>query len=346
LSSRILLMVGTKRGAFLLESDGTRACWSLRGPLASAGWSFGHLSYGPESGAIYAAGWNTWYGAAVWKSPDLGATWTLSSEGITYGDEGPSVKQIWTVTAAHGALYAGVDPAGLFRSDDGGANWCEPGALVRHPESRHWKGGKGGLAVHSIIAYPTDPRQLWIAISGGGVLHTADGGQTWAPRNGGVRSPYRTQKLVMAGDVLYQQNHEGVYRSDDGGLNWTDITAGLPSPFGFPVAADPRDPKTAFVMPHLNEQGVRFMPEGQTAVWRTRDGGATWSRLSEGLPRQPSYVKVLRQGLAVDGLSPAGVYFGTTGGHLYGSRDGGDTFVPICSHLPEIYSVGAAIVSD
>lgn len=353
MSPRVLLLVGTRRGAFMLESDADRSSWQLRGPLGNAGWSYHHLAYDHSTGALYAAGHNNWYGTAVWRSPDLGATWDLSSEGMRYGDDGPGMRQIWHLAPLGGRLLAGVDPAGLFRSDDGGANWVEHGAPLRsHPSFPEWRPGKGGLAVHSILPHPADPRQLWVAVSGGGVLHTADGGASWTPRNptpAGGHSPLRAQKLAMAPggpDRLYLQHHSGVFRSEDGGLAWADVSAGLPTPFGFTVAAHPHDPDTVYVIPIDNERGTRFMPGGQAAVWRSRSGGVRWERLSAGLPEQAIYVSVLRAGLAADCLSPAGIYFGTTGGQLYGSRDEGESWTTLAAHLPEIYSVTAVVITE
>lgn len=353
MSLRVLVLVGTKRGAFILQSDSHRREWSMRGPLANVGWSFCHLSYDPRNDFLYAAGSNAWFGSAVWRSPDLGATWDLSSEGITYGDDGPRVRQVWNVTPAHGAVYAGLDPAGLFRSADG-ARWAELPALRSDPSYAQWRGGSGGLCLHSIVPDPADPDQMWVATAGGGVMYTADGGRSWAPRNPTVRDEsgapqpgYRVQKLVMAPGnpaILYQQNHRGVFRTGDGGRTWTDITAGLPSPFGFCIAVHPHDPDTLWVIPLRNDGDGRYMPDRLMAVWRSSDRGESWVRLSAGLPGEQTFVKVLREGLATDSLDPAGVYFGTSGGHLFGSSDGGDTWTTLAAHLPAIQSVRAIVL--
>jgi photosystem II stability/assembly factor-like uncharacterized protein len=344
----VLLLVGTRRGLFLLHSDPDRTSWQLRGPLANSGWSFGHACYDPGSGMLYAAGQNAWFGPAVWRSPDLGETWSLSSEGLSYGEKGPSIRQIWQLVPAHGRLFAGVDPAGLFCSEDSGQTWFPVGRhLPDLAGAAAWQPGKGGLPLHSIVPDPGDPAKLWIGIAGGGVLYTADGGATWEARNPETAQGLRVQKLHRAPDgTLYQQNHGGVFRSEDGGATWAEITAGLPTRFGFALAVHPRDGNTLYTIPLINQQGSRHFPEGRLAVWRSRDRGAAWKRLTRGLPDSPAFVSVLRDGLATDSLDPAGVYFGTTGGHLFGSADQGETWVSLAAHLPEILSVTTAVLED
>jgi len=346
----VMVMVGTKRGVFLLTSDIDRKRWALRGPLGSAGWSYHHICWDPRTQSLYAAGNNAWYGPAVWASRDRGVSWTLSSEGITYGDPGPAIRQIWHLHAVGSSLLAGVDPAGLFKSDDDGQTWTELPGLRRHADYDTWTGGSGGLCLHTILSHPTDPNRLQVAIAGGGVLATDDGGQTWQARNpinAAGQSLLRPQKVAAgAGDpqLLYQQNHLGIFRSQDEGRSWLDITAGLPVVFGFPLAAHPTDPRTVFVMPHVNRNGTRHMPDRRMAVWRTRSGGKTWERLDHGLPTGDSYAKVLREGLSTDPLEPAGVYFGTSTGHLFASTDEGETWKAIATHLPEIYSVTSVLI--
>lgn len=352
---QVLVLVGTKRGAFILESDRARTDWDLRGPLGDGGWSFNDLTFDPVDGTIYAAGHNAWYGTAVWQSADRGVTWTLSSEGLTHGEALPRIRQVWSLVAAHGAVYAGVDPAGLFRSDDRGATWTPLGVrLLDQPTAVTWRPGKAGLCLHSIVPHPTDPSQLWVAIAGGGVLHTADGGATWTPRNPIVRRSaegdepgLRVQKLAMApGETgtLYQKNHLGVYRTSDGGRTWDDVTAGLPARFGFPLAVQTRDPGTLYVIPHVNDGTSRHVPDGRLAVWVSHDRGDHWQPRARGLPEQPVFVQVLRQGMATDSLDPVGVYFGTTSGHLFGSNDQGESWTMLAAHLPEIYAVATAVV--
>src|SRR3990172_3623548 len=252
--ARTTLLIGTPKGAFILDGDASRRDWQLRGPLCD-GWPIHDISVEPVGGAILAGGASPWYGPAVWRSDDAGATWAHSSEGLTYGDDGPKLTTIWNVTAAGGAIYAGVEPAGLFRSVDGGTTWSHVEGLTNHPTRPEWQPGNGGLILHSIVPHPTDGDRLWVGISAVGAFETCDGGASWETRNRGGRADFHpdvypefgqgVQKLVMAGDGgehLYQQNHCGVYRSADGGRQWEEITAGLPSQFGFPISAHPRPP--------------------------------------------------------------------------------------------------------
>ncbi len=352
----VMLLVGTRKGAFLVESGLERAVWSIRGPLCE-GWPVFDVSYDRSVGAILAGTGSPWFGPAVWRSTDLGATWTHSSAGLAYGDDGPRLTRVWNVTAAGGTVYAGVEPAGLFRSADGGQTWEHVAGLRAHPSTPDWQPGNGGLICHTIIADPTDPRHLWVGISAVGVFETRDSGATWATRNRGVRADFLpdphpefgqcVHKVAMAAGepaTLYQQNHCGVYRSDDGAATWTEITGQLPSDFGFPIAAHPRDPATAWVVPLNGADKGRFVPQGRPAVWRTRDRGRSWSRLARGLPEHDAYLAVLREAMAVDELEPAGVYIGTSTGQLFGSADEGDTWAPIAEHLPPIASVDAVVV--
>ncbi len=356
MSERTVLLVGTRKGAFVVEGDGRRAKWSVRGPLCE-GWPIHDMTIDPASGAVLAAGGSPWYGPAVWRSDDLGESWSHSSAGLTYGDDGPKIPTVWNVTAAHGALYAGVEPAGLFRSDDGAASWQHVAGLTAHPTRQEWQPGAGGLCLHSIVPHPSDPARMWVGISAVGAFETQDGGASWETRNRGVRADFAPEKypefgqcvhkLVMAadgGEHLYQQNHCGVYRSSDGGRQWEEITAGLPSQFGFPMATHPRDPRTAWTIPLNGDDRGRYMPDASAAVWRTSDGGDSWSRFGEGLPQRDAYVSVLREAMTVDSRDPVGVYFGTSAGELYGSRDEGATWQLIAGHLPSVWSVEAAVL--
>lgn len=354
--TRHVLLVGTSKGAFLFDGDASRKSWSLRGPLCE-GWPIHDLSVDPVSGAILAAGGSAWYGPAVFRSEDLGETWTHSSEGLTYGDDGPKIPTIWNVTAAHGSIWAGVEPAGLFRSDDDGATWSHVSGLRDHPSQPSWQPGAGGLICHTIIAHPTDAARMWVAISAVGTFATEDDGATWEARNRGVAAvggpdlyPETGQcvhKLVMAAgepDRFYQQNHSGVYRSADGGRNWEDISEGLPSEFGFVMAAHPRDTNTGWVIPLSHPEEGRLAPDGALAVWRTSDRGDSWDRHGDGLPQENAFVGVLREALAVDRLDPVGVFFGTSTGQLYGSADEGRTWNVVAANLPPIWSVETLVV--
>jgi photosystem II stability/assembly factor-like uncharacterized protein len=356
MAQRSSVLLGTPKGAFILDGDSDRASWTVRGPLCD-GWQIHDVSVEPGSGTLLAGGANPWYGPAVWRSDDLGETWTHSSEGLTYGDGGPKVKTVWNVTAAHGVVYAGVEPAGLFRSGDGGRTWQHIEGLTNHPTRPEWQPGAGGLCLHSIVPHRDDPARMWVAASAVGTFETRDSGATWETRNRGVRADFSpvkypefgqcVHKLVMAadgGEHRYQQNHCGVYRTSDGGAQWEEITAGLPSQFGFVMAAHPRDPLTTWTIPLTEPEHGRFMPDASAGVWRTRDGGESWIRSGEGLPQRDAYVGVLREALAVDRLDPVGVYFGTSTGQVYASADEGRTWSLIADHLPPIWSVDVAAV--
>src|SRR5438132_8562003 len=248
MSTRVLALIGTKKGGFILESDASRRDWAVQGPFCQA-WPVNHVTYDPTTRTIYAGGGNEWYGPGVWRSGDLGETWTQSGEGLTYGDDGSKIKRVWNVTAAHGTLYAGVEPAGLFRSDDGGVTWSHLPGLREHPSCPNWMPGNGGLCLHSIVPQPTDREQMWVAMSAVGTFYTSDGGKTWETQNRGVRAEFHPERYPEYGqcvhklvahpaqpDRLYQQNHCGVYRSADRGKSWQEITGSLPSDFGFPLA--------------------------------------------------------------------------------------------------------------
>lgn len=358
MAKKVLILLGTRKGAFIAESDAARQSWSLRGPFCET-WPMNHVVADPATGTIYGGGGNEWFGPAVWKSEDLGATWTHSSEGLAYqaGDE--PIKAVWSLAPNGGALYAGVQPAGLFKSVDQGQSWQHVEGLQKHPTRPDWHPGGAGLILHSLLVHPNDGEKIWVGISAAGVFHTEDGGETWEPRNRGTRADFLPEGqnypefgqcvhcLVMAPgqpDLLYQQNHCGMYRSEDGGKRWDSIEAGLPSSFGFPASVHPRDPSTLYLVPLNGDIAGRYVPEGKAAVWRTRDGGNTWEAKREGLPQENAFFGVLRQAMATDPLEPAGVYFGTSTGTLFASADEGDSWRPIAQYLPTISSVETLIV--
>jgi photosystem II stability/assembly factor-like uncharacterized protein len=358
MGTMVLTLLGTKKGAFILKSDAERKDWELSGPFCET-WPTNHVVADPKTKTIYAGGGNEWFGPAVWKSEDLGETWSHSSAGLAYPEGKDPVTAVWSLAAGHGRLYAGVAPAGLFASDDGGLNWSPVEGLQRHPTRPEWQAGGAGLILHSIVPHPDDDRQIWVGMSSVGVFHTSDGGETWQPRNTGTRCDFLPEGqrypefgqcvhcIVMApggAGRLYQQNHCGMYRSDDGGLNWASIENGLPSSFGFPAAVHPRDPETLYLLPLNGDIQGRYMPDAKAAAWKTRDGGATWADKRAGLPQKEAYLNVLRQALAVDRLEPAGVYFGTGSGEVYASRDEGETWDCIARHLPSISSVETLVV--
>jgi photosystem II stability/assembly factor-like uncharacterized protein len=314
----------------------------------------------PSTGAILAAGGSPWYGPAVWRSEDDGRTWTHSSEGLSYGDEdeAKSIKTVWSLaTGPDGTVYAGVEPAGLFRSSDGGRTWSHVEGLTNHRTRPTWQPGAGGLILHTIVPHPSDPQRMWVGISAVGVFETTDGGATWEPRNKGVRADFVpgpppetgqcVHKFAMAAgepETLYQQNHCGQYRSTDGGASWTDLSKnGVPSQFGFPLVTHPRDPNTFWVIPLTQPEEGRFMPEASAAVWRTTDRGDTFTRGDAGLPQEDAYLSVLREAMARDTLDPVGITFGTKTGQLWHSSDEGETWRLVTGNLPEIWAVEAVV---
>lgn len=358
MAQKILVLLGTRKGAFIAESDATRSNWTLRGPFCET-WPMNHVIADPATGTIYGAGGNEWFGPAVWKSTDLGRSWTHSSAGLAYAEGEEPIKAVWSLARGNGSLYAGVQPAGLFRSDDDGQTWQHVEALQEHPSRPHWNPGGAGLILHSLVIDPNDENRIWIGISAAGVFYTGDGGKSWEPRNLGTRADFLPEgenypeygqcvhNLVMAPEMperLYQQNHCGMYRSDDGGRRWVSIEKGLPSTFGFPAATHPRDPETLYLVPLNGDSAGRYVPDAKAAVWRTRDGGKQWQAMRNGLPQENAYIGVLRQAMATDRLEPAGVYFGTSSGALFASPDEGESWNGITQHLPPILSVETLVV--
>ena len=353
-----VLLVGTRKGCFVLESDGDRRDWALRGPYCE-GWPVYHAVHDPGSGAFYAAAASEWHGSAVWRSTDRGATWEHSSEGLTFGDDGDlKLSKVSTLSAQHGRVLAGVEACGVFESTDGGVTWSLVSTLDGQPHRDVWNDPKnqppGHLGISGILEHPDDAARYWVVVQGHGAFETADSGASWTPRNRGLRADwplddpevgYCVHKLVMAPDRerLYQQNHVGMHRSDDGGQSWTEITDGLPSDFGFAAAAHPHDRDTFYVVPVDPGHG-RVMHDGKAAVWRTNDAGSSWKRLDNGLPQRDAHLGVLRQGMAIDGHDSPGVYVGTSTGQVFASADEGQSWSEIASYLPSISSVHVAVL--
>ena len=353
---RTLLLIGTRKGAFVVESDNRRD-WTLRGPYCE-GWPVYHTVWDGGSGSINAAAASEWHGSAVWRSRDLGATWELSSEGLSYGDDnGRKLSKVSTLAMAGDRLLAGVEAPGIFESRDGGETFSLLTTLTGQPGSEAWDdpGNQppGHLGISAIMLDRDDDARFWAIVQGVGVFETPDGGQSWTPRNRGLRSDWPrpheevgfcVHKLVRADDSrMYQQNHVGMHRSDDLGHTWTEITEGLPTEFGFAAAAHPHDRETFYVVP-LDPGHGRTMPEGRATVWQTQDGGSSWRALRNGLPQEDAWLGVLREAMAIDTYDVPGLYFGTSTGQVFASNDEGESWSEIASYLPAISSVEVAIV--
>ena len=309
----VTVIVGTRKGCFLLESDGDRRDWEMRGPFCD-GWPVYHAIHDASTGTLFAACASEWHGAGVWRSADLGENWELSSEGLSYGEDGDlKLSKVSGLTAAHGRLLAGAESAGVFESSDGGATWSLKTTLDGLPGRDEWNiptnQPPGHLGLPAILPHPDEASRFWAIVQGFGIFETTDDGVSWTPRNKGLRADwplenpevgYCVHKLVMSPvdtDRLYQQNHVGMHRSDDAGQSWVEISEGLPTEFGFAAAAHPHDRDTFYVIP-LDPGHGRCMPDGKAAVWRTRDAGSTWQRLDRGLPQEDAHLGVLREGMA------------------------------------------------
>ncbi len=358
---RVMLMLGTRKGAFLAFAAADRRQWKVRGPLFK-GMQVNHVSFSASAGGtIVAAARSDWWGPGLKLSNDLGETWRDSLALRFAEGRGHSVERIWIVREGRlaggaPALFAGVDPGALFVSANGGSTWDEVRTLTDHQTRERWQPGAGGLMVHSICPDLTRPARLMVGVSAAGAFRTDDGGRTWAPKNRGVRADFLPEKLPEVGqcvhhmemhpsnpDVLYQQNHCGVYRTEDGGDEWVDISDGLPARFGFPLAVHPHDGDTVYVVPAESDE-CRIMPDGAFRVYRSRDRGDSWQALTQGLPQANAHQLVLRAAVATDQLDPAGVYVGTEGGQLVASRDEGEHWEVLFNWLPPIFSVQATTI--
>lgn len=358
---KVILFVGTKRGLFLVRSGADRTRWTMAPPLL-AGREVYHAWLDPrDARTAWAATDHAVWGAHVHRSKDRGESWEVLQAAPRHADE-RGLKAIWHLAPGHATepdtLYAGVEPAGLFVSHDRGESWESIRSLNDHPTRTTWQPAGGGLALGSILVDPRTRERVYCAVSAGGVYRTSDGGQSWMPKNDGIRADFLPRQYPHSGhcvhglllhtgrpDRLYQQNHCGVYRSDDRGESWTEVTDGLPSDFGYALALDPHDSGVAYVIPEESSH-MRSTVDGRLRVYRTRDAGASWEPLTRGLPQANAYVSILREAMASDALDPCGVYFGTSSGHLFASRDGGDAWNLITGFLPRILSVTAATVEE
>jgi len=357
-AGKVSVLVGTTKGAFFFHSDAERKKWEMTGPHLD-GWEIyslcgvGGNGHGGER--VFAGTSHYVYGPTIRVSEDMGETWTQVEVGPRYSQEsGFTLNRIWQIVPGHASqpntLYAGVDEAGLFASQDGGETWNELTGLTGHPTRSQWGPGNGGLCLHTILVDPTDAQRMWVAISAVGVFRSEDGGKTWKVRNNGLPQVPTGMENVEVGrcvhkivldprdrNTLYMQFHGGVFKSTDAADSWQPIESGLPSNFGFPMGITTRG--ELFVVPL--EDGARHLVDGRLAAYRSRDRGESWEPTSRGLPEQPHYVGVLRDALAVDSLDPAGIYFGTTMGEVFYSADSGETWDRLPGQFPRITMIKA-----
>jgi hypothetical protein len=363
--SKVRLLVGTRKGAFVLTSKGSRDEWDVNGPLFT-GWEIYHVNASPaDPDRLYASQSTGWFGQIMQRSDNGGKTWEPVGNEFSY-DGTPGTHQwydgtqhpwefarVWHLEPSltdPDTVYAGVEDAALFRSVDGGQTWHEFSGL-RAASGHLWQPGAGGMCLHTIVLDPSNPARIFVAISAAGVFRTDDGGTTWRPVNRGLQAEYIPDPNADVGhcvhnlamhpsrpDVLFMQKHWDVMRSNDAGESWHEVSGNLPSDFGFPIEVHAHEPETIYVVP-IKSDSEHFPPDGKLRVYRSRTGGNEWEALTNGLPQSDCYVNVLRDAMAVDSLDTCGVYFGTTGGQVYASADAGDTWAPIVRDLPAVVSV-------
>jgi photosystem II stability/assembly factor-like uncharacterized protein len=364
--SGVRVLVGTRKGAFVLTADGNRREWRIDGPHF-AGWEIYHVKGSPvDPNRLYASQSNGWFGQQIQRSDDGGKTWAPQGNAFVY-DGVPGTHQwydgtphpwefarVWHLEPSLSdpdTVYAGVEDAALFRSTDGGGSWHELAGLRGHGSGPAWQPGAGGMCLHTILLDPSDQQRMFVAISAAGAFRTDDGGTTWRPINAGLTSPQLPDPNAEVGhcvhriamhssrpNVLFMQKHWDVMRSDDAGDSWREISGNLPSDFGFPIDVHAHEPETLYVIP-IKSDSEHFVPDSKLRVYRSRTGGNEWEPLTNGLPQRDCYVNVLRDAMAVDALDSCGVYFGTTGGQVYASADAGDSWAPIVRDLPAVLSV-------
>ncbi len=364
--SGVRVLVGTRKGAFVLTADGKRDNWAVRGPFFG-GWEIYHVKGSPANpDRLYASQSSGWSGQVIQRSDDGGRTWDAVGNQFSY-DGIPGTHQwydgtphpwefarVWHLEPSlddPDTVYAGVEDAGLFRSTDGGEQWQELPGLRGHGTGSSWQPGAGGMCLHTIILDPVQPKRMFAAISAAGAFRSDDAGETWRAVNQGLRSEgipdphaevghcvHRIALHPSRPETLFMQKHWDVMRSDDAGESWREISGNLPTDFGFPIDVHAHEPETVYVVP-ITSDAEHFPPEGKLRVYRSRVGGDDWEALTNGLPQENCYVNVLRDAMAVDSLDTCGIYFGTTGGQVYGSADAGDTWAPIVRDLPAVLSV-------
>jgi len=364
--SNVRVLVGTRKGAFILTADAARKKWEIAGPHFP-GWEIYHLKGSPvDQNRIYASQSSGWFGQIVQRSDDGGNTWTPVGNNFAYdgvpgthqwydGTPHPwEFKRVWHMEPSltnPDEVYAGVEDAALFHSTDGGQNWAELSGLRTHTTGSAWSPGAGGMCLHTILIDPSNPKRIVIAISAAGAFRTDDGGATWKPINRGLRSEFIPDPTAEVGHcvhhiaahpsrprTLFMQKHWDIMRSDDAGDNWHEVSGNLPTDFGFAIDVHAHEPETLYVVP-IKSDSEHFVPEGKLRVFRSRTGGNDWEPLSKGLPDRNCYVNVLRDAMAVDTLDSCGVYFGTSGGQVYASADSGDNWTAIVHDLPPVLSV-------
>ena len=363
--SGVRVLVGTRKGAFILTSDEARQEWDVCGPHF-AGWEIYHLKGSPlNPDRIYASQSNGWFGQTMQRSDDGGKTWEPVGNDFSYEGD-PGTHQFWDGTQKPwkftriwhlepsltdpDVVYAGAEDAALFRSDDAGQTWKELAGL-RDASGHLWQPGAGGMCLHTILLDPANADRIYVAISAAGAFRTDDGGTTWQPINKGLASGEIPEQEAEVGhcvhniamhpsrpDVLFMQKHWDVMRSDNAGERWHEVSGNLPSDFGFPIKVHAHEPETIYVVP-IKSDTEHFPPEGKLRVYRSRTGGNEWEALTNGLPQENCYVNILRDAMAIDTLDSCGIYFGTTGGQVYASADGGDSWAPIVRDLPAVMSV-------
>jgi photosystem II stability/assembly factor-like uncharacterized protein len=364
--SGVRVLVGTRKGAFVLTADGTRDRWEVSGPHF-AGWEIYHVNGSPvDPDRIYASQSSGWFGQLIQRSDDGGATWNPVGNEFAYqGETGThqwydgtphpwEFKRVWHLEPSLGdpdTVFAGVEDAALFKSTDGGGSWQELHGLRDHRTGNMWQPGAGGMCLHTILLDPANPERIYTAISAAGAFRSDDGGTSWKPITKGLTSEYIPDPTAEVGhcvhriamhparpEVLFMQKHWDVMRSDDAGEHWHEVSGNLPTDFGFPIAVHAHEPDTIYVVP-IKSDSEHYPPEGRLRVYRSRTGGNEWEALTSGLPQENCYVNVLRDAFAVDRLDQCGVYFGTTGGQVYCSPDGGDHWQAIVRDLPAVLSV-------